>query len=151
MEEDKMKKLHRIRAWGKLQADIEFGNTKRMGSVYNNSIYFAYLGEGVGSEQSGERPVLVVDSYGTSSVCIIIPMTLERLEDEKPYHVDLECGVGTVLVEQIRAISKYRIHSGVKLKTGGYAYITEDERDAINKQLLTMCQLKPLYKKIRNS
>ena len=101
------------------------------------------MGKNEGSEQSGDRPVLVVDSHKTSPVCVVVPITLERLNDNKSYHIDLNNGLGTVLLEQIRAISKTRIFKPYKINDK-YATVTSDEKDLINKELNKICQLKPL-------
>ena len=111
--------------------------------VFPNTIYMAKLDAVVGSEQGGVRPVLVVDSYQTSSTCVVIPITLERANDKHDFHIDLCNGVGTVLVEQIRTIDKRRIFDCF-MTEGGYATITENERTLINEQLMKICQLKPL-------
>lgn len=128
--------------------DINLNDTtgKTLEKIFYNYIYYAHLGEGVGSEQSGDRPVLVVDCYVTSSVCVVIPITLERLSDNKPYHIDLSNGRGTVLVEQIRTISKSRIYKNLYVNKK-YATISDEDRDKINAQLENICRLKPLFLK----
>ena len=115
-------------------------------NIFNNYLYYAHLDPVVGSEQGGDRPVLVVDCYKSSSVCIVIPITLERLCDSRPYHIDLSNGKGTVLVEQIRAISKSRIFDNVYVNRK-YVTINENDRNLINEQLQKICNLKPLYQK----
>jgi mRNA-degrading endonuclease toxin of MazEF toxin-antitoxin module len=111
--------------------------------IFYNQIYMAHLGEAIGSEQEGDRPVLIVDSYKTSTVCVAIPITLQRMNDSKDYHVDLNNGMGTALVEQIRAISKERIYSVCRINNK-YATIDQDDWDRINQQLFKICRLKPL-------
>lgn len=114
--------------------------------IFNNQIYWANLGLNIGSEQELCRPVLVIQTSKESTVCSIIPLTLERLNDGRDYHVDLENGKSTALVEQVRVISKKRIYNYYYEKRK-YAIITETDWKKINEQLGLLYILKPLYKK----
>jgi mRNA-degrading endonuclease toxin of MazEF toxin-antitoxin module len=115
--------------------------------VFNNYIYWVHFGNNIGSEQSLDRPALVVRSTKESPVCIVLPITLERLNDNIPYHIDLSNGKGTVLVEQIRTIDKQRIFDYV-YHEHHYATLNDDDYQSINEQLEYMCRLKPLFKKM---
>ena len=80
-------------------------------------IYIADLGSGMGSEQSGIRPVLIVqNNKGNkfSPTITIIPIT-SAIKKEIPTHVNLPKFTGglakdsTLVVEQMRTIDKSRI------------------------------------------
>ena len=44
-----------------------------------------------------------------SPICTILPLTTKRLEDVFWFHIDLEEVNSTVLVEQLKVVSKIRI------------------------------------------
>lgn len=118
-------------------------------NIFNNQIYYVHFGDNnIGSEQSFDRPALIVRTTKESPVCTVLPLTLERLHDSIPYHIDLENGKSTVLVEQIRTIDKQRIFDYMYVKHS-YATITENDLKAINEQLEKLYRLKPLFKKKR--
>lgn len=79
-------------------------------------MYVADLGNGLGSEQSGERPVVVVQNNkgnAYADTTIIVPITSKR-KNKLPNHVIIHYGIltryeGCVLTEQIRTISVYRL------------------------------------------
>ncbi|MFB5759109.1 type II toxin-antitoxin system PemK/MazF family toxin [Paenibacillus medicaginis] len=132
--------------WFKEKADLKFYKEINSSlSIINNGIYWAFLGSNIGSEQDFHRPVLVVNTSHKSPVCTIIPLTLERLKDGYWYHVDLEESNSTALVEHIRVISKKRIDKPLR-KNGYIASITENDWNAINKQLNYLYRLKKLIK-----
>ena len=80
--------------------------------IFNNFIYWTNLGNRPFCHEQGlNRPCLVIRTTKESEICTIIPLTLERLNDEIPYHIDLSNGKSTALVEQIRTIDKRRIYS----------------------------------------
>jgi len=114
--------------------------------IFNNQIYWAHLGYNIGSEQELYRPVLIIQTSKESPVCSIIPLTSERLNDGRDYHVDLDNRKSTALVEQVRVISKKRIDS-YHYEKRKYATITENDRKNINEQLGILYKLKPLFKK----
>ncbi|MBR6689240.1 MAG: type II toxin-antitoxin system PemK/MazF family toxin [Clostridia bacterium] len=80
-------------------------------------IYYADLGEVVGSEQSGIRPVVVVqNNVGNkySNTVIVLPIT-SRVKKKLPTHVSIsknKYGLekdSIILVEQIRTLDKSRL------------------------------------------
>lgn len=86
--------------------------------IYRGEIYYAKLFEAIGSEQSGNRPVVIVqNNIGNvySPTTIVIPFT-KRLDivNPQPTHIDikqfgnLKCD-STILAEQIRTIDKSRL------------------------------------------
>jgi mRNA-degrading endonuclease toxin of MazEF toxin-antitoxin module len=115
--------------------------------IFNNFIYWTRLGnKPYGHEQGLNRPCLVVRTTKESEVCTIIPITLERLNDKIPYHIDLDNGMGTALVEQIRTIDKRRIYAKVYTKKK-HATITDDDRNKLNEQILKLYLIKENFKK----
>ena len=112
--------------------------------IFNNFIYWVNLGNHpYGHEQGLNRPCLIVRTTKESEICTIIPITSERLKDEIPYHVDLDNGIGTALVEQIRTIDKRRIYAKMYVKKK-HATITSDDRDRLNEQLIKLYTLKEI-------
>lgn len=87
-------------------------------SIKRGDVFFADLGEGVGSEQSGEHPVVVIQNnignYHSPNV-IIASITSKTNKKRLPTHVFLPAGNGglplnsTVLLEDIKTISKTRL------------------------------------------
>ena len=115
--------------------------------IFNNFIYWTNLGnKPYGHEQGLSRPCLVIRTTKESEICTIIPLTLERMNDKLPYHVDLSNGVSTALVEQIRTIDKHRIYGKLYIKKK-HATINEDDRRRINEQIQYLYTLKEIYKK----
>ncbi|MET1174549.1 type II toxin-antitoxin system PemK/MazF family toxin [Paenibacillus amylolyticus] len=77
--------------------------------------YWVELPDGEGSEQEGERPVLIVSNdYGNtfSPVVNVVPMTLE-VKKPIPTHALIESALGlqTVLCEQVLTVDKSRLLS----------------------------------------
>lgn len=116
--------------------------------IVNNGIYWAFLGENIGSEQGMHRPVLIVHTERKSPTCAIIPLTLERLNDGYWYHVDLENSNSTALVEQLKVISKKRIDEPI-YERGSIKTITDTDWEKINEQLARLYSLKPLIKNFK--
>lgn len=115
--------------------------------ILNNFIYWTRLDNPpFGHEQGLNRPCLVMHSTKEAGTCIVIPLTLERLNDNIPYHIDLDNGKSTALLEHIKSIDKRRIYAKLYMKKK-HATITENDRNRINTQMSMMYQLKPLYKK----
>ena len=95
-----------------------------MNRIYQRGdIYYADLGEGIGSEQAGYRPVVIIqNNTGNkfSPTVIVAPMTSRTATKAKlPTHVyiDETSGLGQpsiVLLEQLRTIDKRRLerHAG---------------------------------------
>ena len=116
--------------------------------IFNNFIYWTNLGNRpFGHEQGLNRPCLVIRTTKESEICTIIPLTLERMNDDIPYHIDLSNGKSTALVEQIRTIDKRRIYSKLFMNKK-HATITEDDRLKINEQIHNLYTLKEIYKKV---
>lgn len=115
--------------------------------IFNNFIYWTRLDSPpFGHEQGLNRPCLVVHTTKESGTCIVLPLTLERLNDNIPYHIDLDNGKSTVLVEHIKSIDKKRIYSKLYWKKK-HATITENDRERINTQMALMYNLKPIFQK----
>lgn len=85
--------------------------------IHRGEIYFADLSHTFGSEQSGLRPVVIIQNdYGNrySPTTIVAPITTKR-KGRMPTHVDHwhHDTCETVLLEQVRAISCTRLVSRV--------------------------------------
>ena len=119
---------------------------KKVFHIFNNYIYWTNLGSPYGHEQGLSRPCLVIRTTKEAEICTIIPLTLERLNDNIPYHIDLSNGKSTALVEQIRTIDKKRIYDKLYLNKK-HATITEEDRVKINEQIDYLYTLKQIYKK----
>ena len=83
--------------------------------VKRGDIWVAELGKGVGSEQRGRRPVLVMqNNLGNkySDVITILPLTSQKKKEVLPTHVQISepflLTDSEVLVEQARSISRER-------------------------------------------
>lgn len=81
-------------------------------------LYYADLGKGIGSEQRGYRPVLVIQNdVGNkfSSTVIVLSVTSKTgVKAKLPthYYINAECGLqapSLILAEQIRTIDKRRL------------------------------------------
>lgn len=88
------------------------------GMYLRGELYFADLGEGIGSEQQGIRPVLIIqnDVGNRHSPTVIAAAVTSRRENrvKLPTHHEIgSCyGLGrpsTVLLEQIRTLDKTRL------------------------------------------
>lgn len=88
--------------------------------IYQGQIYICNLGsDNVGSEQSGERPCLVIQNNilnYTSNIIIVIPITSKRKKYLPTHYIltntkypFLNFNENTVLCECIRSISKKRL------------------------------------------
>ena len=90
----------------------EVQNTYRKGDVY-----FANLNGGIGSEQHGIRPVVIIqnDVGNNYSPTVIVAAITSREKKALPTHVKIRMeklpGESTVLLEQIRTIDKSRLFS----------------------------------------
>lgn len=85
---------------------------------FRGELYYADLGQGVGSEQEGFRPVIILqnDMGNTySPTTIIAPISKENAGKAKlptHYHIEATAGLSQpsiVLLEQIRVIDKKRL------------------------------------------
>ena len=100
-------------------------------------IYYADLGDALGSEQGGTRPVLIVQNdIGNrySPTTIVLPVT-SAYKKFMPTHATLvpECGLkrqSTALAEQIRTIDRSRL-----LDYTGYLY--PEEMLPVDRAILT--------------
>jgi mRNA interferase MazF len=82
--------------------------------VLRGDIFFANLGDTFGSEQSGTRPVLIIqNNIGNrwSPTVIVACVTSKTGKTEIPTHVRL--GENLILCEQIRTIDKDRLMNKV--------------------------------------
>lgn len=91
-----------------------------MKKCLRGDMYYADLGIGVGSEQMGNRPVLIIqNNMGNkhSPTVIIAPITSRvdvKAKLPTHYYINAEGGLGIpsiVLLEQIRTIDKKRLGS----------------------------------------
>lgn len=90
--------------------------------IKRGDIYYADLGATVGSEQGGERPVLIIqNNVGNrhSPTVIAASITSKQNKAPLPTHVFLHAGAGNlpcdsvVLMEQVRTIDKRRLKGRV--------------------------------------
>ena len=75
-------------------------------------IYYAVLGQGEGSEQSGYRPVVIIqNNIGNKlSPTVIVATITSTNKSQIPTHVDIVLRKPSVILcEQIRTISKTRL------------------------------------------
>lgn len=78
-------------------------------------IFYADLGSGIGSEQGGKRPVIIVSNNVCNEVSLIvtvIPLTT-KAKKKMPTHVEITLWgkQSTILAEQVRTISRDRLQS----------------------------------------
>ena len=93
------------------------GNSRHTGIVPNISdLYYADLEPVIGSEQGGERPVIILqNNKGNrfSPTVIIAPLTTKIIKKSIPVHAKVNAeglrSTSLVLLEQIRTIDKQRI------------------------------------------
>lgn len=116
--------------WTKEKAKMKFKKYIINFPITNNFIYWCNLGVNVGSEQNKIRPVLIVKTKKNAPICTVLPLTSERIRDTRWYHVDLENMNSTVLIEQLRNISKLRIIGPYRIK-GKLFKITKNDWDKI--------------------
>ncbi|MBQ8439603.1 MAG: type II toxin-antitoxin system PemK/MazF family toxin [Clostridia bacterium] len=84
--------------------------------ILRGELYYADLEPVIGSEQGGERPVVVIqNNKGNrhSKTVIIAPLTTSPIKPPLPTHVEIHAeglrSTSIVLLEQIRTIDKKRI------------------------------------------
>lgn len=99
-----------------------------------SGIYWAYLGENIGSEQNKHRPILVIRSSKSSDLCIAIPLSTQHRNDDNWNHIDLVGYKHTALIEQVLRLSKKRITKPQRVK-GRIAEADPKDMDTIYKQL----------------
>ena len=117
--------------WTKDKAKIKFKKNVPSFPITSNYIYWCNLGINIGSEQNKIRPVLVVKTKKNAPICTVLPLTSERMNDTRWYHIDLENQSSTVLIEQLKNISKLRIISPHRIK-GKLSKITLNDWNKIN-------------------
>lgn len=83
--------------------------------VNRGEIYYADLSPVIGSEQSGIRPVLIIQNNRdneTSPTTIVAAITSSKTKSQLPTHVTFTADClpyeSTVLLEQVRTIDKIR-------------------------------------------
>ena len=93
-------------------------NNTNNAQIQKGDIFYADLGETVGSEQSGIRPVLIIQNdVGNkySPTVIAAAITSQQTKNNLPTHIKINasgCGLAKdsiVLLEQIRTIDKQRL------------------------------------------
>ena len=129
--------------WTKEKANLRYNGKLPKFPIYNNFIYWCNLGINIGSEQNKLRPVLILKTSKNSPICTILPLTTKRLEDDFWFHIDLEEVDSTVLVEQLKVVSKIRITAPYR-KKGKLVTISQNDWDKINSQLENLYRLIPL-------
>lgn len=88
--------------------------------INQRDIYYCDFGDNDGSEQSGERPSLIISNdlgNVNSDTIIVLPITSKKKKD-LPIHYILYKNVypffkdeeNTVLTEQVRCVSKKKLH-----------------------------------------
>lgn len=129
--------------WTKEKAELKYNGEIPKFPIYNNFIYWCNLGINIGSEQNKLRPVLILKTSKNSTICTIIPLTSKRLNDEFLFHIDLEEIDSTVLLEQLKVVSKIRITQPFR-KRGKLVTISKNDWNKINDQLKKLYRLRPL-------
>ena len=129
--------------WTKEKANLRYNGKLPKFPIYNNFIYWCNLGINIGSEQNKLRPVLILRTSKNSPICTVLPLTTKRLQDEFWFHIDLEEVDSTVLVEQLKVVSKLRIINPYRRK-GSLVAISSNDWDRINSQLEDLYRLRPL-------
>ena len=102
---------------------MEFIKNIQQSNVLRGDIYYVDLGKNIGSEQSGIRPVVIVqNNIGNkfSPTVLAAPITSRQSKSKLPTHVELttyDTGLdkdSLALLEQVRVLDKTRLMS----KTG---------------------------------
>ena len=131
--------------WTYQKANLKFNSSFPKFPIYNNFIYWCNLGINIGSEQNKLRPVLILRSFKNSPICTVLPLTTKRLQDQYDFHIDLEELNSTVLVEQLRVVSKLRFSNPYRVK-GKLVAISQNDWYKINAQIEILYRLRPLSK-----
>lgn len=132
--------------WVQEKAKIKFRRLMPRFPITSNYIYWCNLGVNIGSEQNKIRPAVIVRVQTDSPNCTVLPLTSERVKDNKWYHIDLEEKTSTALIEQVRNISKLRI-LGPKRTKGILERITLNDFTKINNALSKYYKLQDFPKK----
>ena len=126
--------------WTKEKANLRYNGQIPSFPIYNNFIYWCNLGINIGSEQNKLR------TSKNSPICSILPLTTKRLQDNFWFHIDLEKINSTILVEQLKTVSKIRLTNPYR-KMGNMISITQNDWNKINSQLAALYKLRPLKDK----
>lgn len=129
--------------WTKEKVELRYNGKMPEFPIYNNFIYWCNLGINIGSEQNKLRPVLILRTSKNSPICAVLPLTTKRLYDNFWFHIDLEKIDSTVLVEQLKVVSKIRIANPYR-KKGKLIAISQNDWNRINAQLEKMYKLRDL-------
>ncbi len=106
--------------------------------ILRGDMFYANLGRGIGSEQKGYRPVLVIqnDVGNKFSSTIIVATITSRVEIKAKlpthYFINTEDGLqapSVILLEQIRTIDKKRLDSYI-------GHLSQNNIDGVNEALL---------------
>ena len=98
-------------------------------SIKRGEIFWVNLNPSKGSEQSGRRPVLILQNdigNELAPTTIIAPLTTKSFSKEYPTNVNLPKGIGglksdsTVLLSQIRTIDKTRVEERIGFLPSNY-------------------------------
>lgn len=113
--------------WMKRKAGLVFGSEPSFKfPIFRKGIYWAELGENIGSEENKHRPVVLLWSTKEAPIAVVVPLTTQRLYDEYFFHIDLEYFNNTALIEQIRTISLRRITNPLRVK-GRVASVSQQD------------------------
>lgn len=96
--------------WLVTKTDLKYYRQQRTPfPLIRNGLFWAELGQNIGSEYNKRRPVIVISAIPGSTVTTVIPLTTKRKNDGRWTHIDLECHDSTALCEHLRVISKARL------------------------------------------
>lgn len=114
-----------------------------MRSIKRGDIFYADLNPVVGSEQGGNRPVVVVQN-NTGNQCsptVIVAVLTSKIKKSLPTHIDLTSDESnlakdsTVMLEQIKTIDKTRLKKFIGV-------VPPDKMCAINQAIIVSLGLK---------
>ncbi len=104
--------------------------------IRRGELYYAYLEPVIGSEQGGERPVVILqNNRGNrySPTVIVAPLTTKLVKRTLPVHVKVTAAglrsTSLVLLEQIRTIDKQRLRQYI-------GEVTDEEMREIEQAVL---------------
>ena len=111
--------------------------------IKKGDVYYASLNPIVGSEQDGERPVVVVQNNLAnkhSPTIIIVPITTVLKRMELPTHIPISKNRflkkdSMILVEQIRAIDKKRLKAYL-------GHLKPEQMKLVNNAIVNVFELK---------
>lgn len=104
-------------------------------SIKRGDIFYVDLNPTKGSEQSGRRPVLVIQNNignEVSPTVIIAPLTTKKFSKEYPTNAHLKKGTAnlkensTVLLSQIRTIDKKRLETKIGNVSGEHLKMVDE-------------------------